>query len=91
MVKNLSANAGDLGSIPGSSVHGISQARKLEWVIIDSPGDLPKPGIEHTSPDCQVDSLPMSNMESSTNKQLINIKNALFGLLIIGLKSTFLN
>ena len=30
------------------SVHGISQARILEW--IPSPGHLPDPGIEPTSP-----------------------------------------
>ena len=29
---------------PGFSVHGIFQARILEWVAI--PGDLPNPGIE---------------------------------------------
>ena len=34
---------------PGSSVHGILQARILEWVAIASPGDLPDPGIEPTS------------------------------------------
>ena len=33
----------------GSSVHGIFQARILEWGTISSPGDLPDPGIEHTS------------------------------------------
>ena len=31
--------------LPGSSVHGIHQARKLEWVASPSPGDLPNPGI----------------------------------------------
>ena len=36
-------------SPPGSSVHGISQARRLEWVAISSPWDLPDPGIEPTS------------------------------------------
>ena len=36
-------------SPPGSSVHGISQARILEWVAIPYPGDLPDPGIEPTS------------------------------------------
>ena len=45
-------------SPPGSSVHGISQARKLEWVAIPSPGDLPDPGIEPGSPALQADSLP---------------------------------
>ena len=29
-----------------SSVHGILQARTLEWVAIPPPGDLPDPGIE---------------------------------------------
>ena len=33
-------------SPPGSSVHGISQARTLKQVVIASPGDLPNPGIE---------------------------------------------
>ena len=37
-------------SLPGSSVHGIFQARILEWVAISSPGDLPDPGIEPRSP-----------------------------------------
>ena len=33
-------------SPPGSSDHGILQARMLEWVAIPSPGDLPDPGIK---------------------------------------------
>ena len=33
-------------SPPGSSVHGISQARILEFLAIPSPWDLPNPGIE---------------------------------------------
>ena len=37
-------------SPPGSPVHGISQARILEWVPFPSPGDLPNSGIEPTSP-----------------------------------------
>ena len=37
-------------SLPGFSVHGILQARVLEWVAIASPGDLPNPGIEPGSP-----------------------------------------
>ena len=45
-------------SLPGSSVHGILQARILEWVAISSPGDLPNPGIEPGSPALQADSLP---------------------------------
>ena len=34
---------------PGSSVHGISQARMLEWVAIFYLGDLPNPGIKPAS------------------------------------------
>ena len=33
-------------SPPGSSVHGILQARLLEWVAMPSSRDLPDPGIE---------------------------------------------
>ena len=36
-------------SLPGSSVHGISQARILELVPFPSPGDLPDPRIEPVS------------------------------------------
>ena len=36
-------------SPPGSSVHGILQARILERVAFPPPGDLPDPGIEPTS------------------------------------------
>ena len=34
---------------PGSSVHGISQARLLEWVAVPSFRDLPDPGMEPAS------------------------------------------
>ena len=37
-------------ALPGFSVHGISQARILEWVSISYSGDLPNPGIGPTSP-----------------------------------------
>ena len=42
----------------GSSVHGILQARILEWVACPPPGDLPNTGIEPRSPALQADSLP---------------------------------
>ena len=45
-------------SPPGSSVHGIFQARVLEWVAISSSGDLPNPGIKPRSPALQAVSLP---------------------------------
>ena len=37
-------------SPPGSSVHGILQARILKWVAMPSFRDLPDPGIEPISP-----------------------------------------
>ena len=37
-------------SPPGSPVHGILQARILEWLPFLPPGDLPDPGIEPESP-----------------------------------------
>ena len=36
-------------SPPGSSVHGILQARILEWLPLPTPGNLPNPGIEPAS------------------------------------------
>ena len=44
-------------SPPGSSVHGIFQARILEWVAFSSPWELPNPGIEVRSPALWADSL----------------------------------
>ena len=40
------------------TVHGILQARILEWVAIPFFRDLPNPGIEPRSPILQVNSLP---------------------------------
>ena len=37
-------------SLPGSSVHGIFQARILEWWSFPPPRDLPDPGIEFVPP-----------------------------------------
>ena len=48
-------------SPPGSSVHGILQARILEQLPLLTPGNLPDPGIELVCPVCpalQLDSLP---------------------------------
>ena len=44
-------------SLPGYSVHGILQARILEWVAISSFGDLPDPGIKPRSSSLQANSL----------------------------------
>ena len=48
-------------SPPGSSVHGFSQARILEWWPFPSPEDVPDPGIEPTSPALHANSLPLSH------------------------------
>ena len=37
-------------SLPSSSVHGILQARILEWVVMSFSRDLPDPGTEPSSP-----------------------------------------
>ena len=42
-------------TVVGSSVHGISQARRLEWVAISFPGNYPNPGMVPMSPVCQAD------------------------------------
>ena len=39
------------------TVHGVLQARILEWIAFPSLGDLPNPGIEPRSPALQADSL----------------------------------
>ena len=45
-------------SPPISPVHGILQARILEWVVNSFSRSLPKPGIKPSSPALQADSLP---------------------------------
>ena len=44
-------------SLPGFSVHGVFQARILEWVAISFSGDLPNPGVEPGSPALQAAAL----------------------------------
>ena len=45
-------------SPPGSSVHGILQARILQWVAMPLSRGSSDPGIELRSPALQADSLP---------------------------------
>ena len=54
-------------SPPGSSVHGILQARILEWVAMPSSRDLPNPGVKPRSPTLQADSLPSEPPGKSKN------------------------
>ena len=54
-------------SLPGSSVHGILQARIMEWVAMPFSRCLLNPGIKPASsvaPALQVDSLPLSHQWS---------------------------
>ena len=51
-------------SLPGCSVHGVLQARILEWLPFLFPGDLFDSGVEPMSPvipELQADSLPLSH------------------------------
>ena len=60
-------------SPPGSSVHGILQARILEWVAFPSPGDLSDPGIELGSPALQADSLLLEPLKLSFSLKKWNL------------------
>ena len=51
-------------SLPGSSVHRISQVRILEWVAIPFSRDLPDPGMEPESLALAGDSLPLNHLGS---------------------------
>ena len=54
-------------SLPGSSVHGIAQARILEWVVISSARQLPYPEIKPVSSmslALKSDALPLNHQGS---------------------------
>ena len=56
-----------LYSLPGSSIHGIFQARILEWLAISFSRDLLNSGIEPGSPTLQAETLspePRGNLRS---------------------------
>ena len=80
-------------SLPGLSVHGILQARILEWVAISFSGDLPGPGIKPRSPVLRADSFcffgkrillcGLGRSLHSTNRKafshiLVNLTNDIF-------------
>ena len=44
-------------TVAHQAVHGILQARILDWVAISFSGDLPDPGIEPRSPALQANAL----------------------------------
>ena len=55
-------------SLPGSSVHGILQARTMEWVVISFFRGLPDPGTEGVSPALEADSLRSQPPGKPTSK-----------------------
>ena len=65
------------------TVHGILQARILEWVTVPFYRDLPNPGIKPRSPALQADSLPAEllgkpyiyTLNSITKSPIVQIKN----------------
>ena len=52
------------------TVHGILQARILEWVAFPFSGDIPNPGIERRSPTLQADSLPAESQGKPKNTEV---------------------
>ena len=60
-------------SLPGSSVHGISQAYR-NVLPFPSPGDLTNPGIKPGSPELQADSLSSELSGKPPNASLIKCK-----------------
>ena len=55
------------------TVHGILQARILQWVAFPFSGDLPNPGIEPRSPTLQADYLPAEPQEKIKNTGVHNL------------------
>ena len=73
-------------SPPGSSAHGILQARILKQVACPPTADLPDPGIKPRSPVVQADSLP----PESPGKPFYHL-NLLFSLQFLKLQDQTLN
>ena len=59
LVKRQSLSRARLFVTPWTRVHGILQARVLEWVAFPFSRGLPNPGIKPRSPALQEDSLPV--------------------------------
>ena len=67
-------------SLSGSSVHGISKARMLEWVATSfsrrsfQARDLPNSGIKPVSPTLRKDPLPLSHHSSLISRKALLTK-----------------
>ena len=66
-------------SPPGSSVHGILQARTLAWVAVPSPGDLPDPGIDEKINVCQVSQSIWYLVTASKQTSIYSPQSSLMG------------
>ena len=75
--KSLQLCLTQLGPILGSSVHGIFQARLLEWVAMPSPGDRPNPGIEPESLKSPVLSGYFFTTSATWEASVLNLKKLL--------------
>ena len=73
-------------SPPGSSVHGISQIRILEWVAISFSRDSSQPGIEPGFPALQADSLPSETPRKPKESQSVTHSDMPHSLRPHGLK-----
>ena len=67
------------------TVHGILQARILEWVVVPFSRDLPNPGIKPRSPALQADSLLSKPPGKPWLRIFIVVRGGLMGgFLLIG-------
>ena len=88
-------------SLPGFFLHGIFQARVLEWVAISFSGDLPNQGIEPRCPPLQAYALPseppgkpMTNLDSILKSRYVTmptkvclVKPMVFPVVLYGCES----
>ena len=69
-------------SLPGSSIHGIFQARVLEWVAISFSRGFSHPAIEPRSPELQPDTLLSELPGKPLDGLILKLKLQYFGHLM---------
>ena len=72
-------------SLPGSSIHGIFQARVLEWLPFPSPWDLPNPGSTEPSGKL-VDSI-LKSRDITLSPKVCLVKVMVFPVVMYGCES----
>ena len=72
-------------SSPDCSVHGISQARVLEWIAISFAKGLPDPGIKPSSPVSLALHRDSLLLEPSGSSEIRNMSD------IIGIQNNYIN